>query len=393
MYQKKFYKWLLEPFYIKTFLPFLENNGFILYGGGKNDAPDTPDYKAAAEATAAGNLDAARVNAKANRVSQYTPYGNLIYTSGSGAPTFDQSGYDKAYAQYQKELAAWNAAPQSSPYMGIGNTQRTGSTGIGGIASNQREGLNSARPAAPDRNAFYLRNGDPDRWTSTVTLSPAQQRLLDKQNEISLGLGNSMTKSLGYVNDQLATPFDESKIPVNSITPDVAGKEDVVAALMERQRPQFEQARSKQEADLMARGFNPGTSGWNARFDDLGRNENDARLAAILAGGQEQSRLFGLGQQARQQALQEQSFLRNEPLNTLNAVRTGAQVTNPTFQATPQQAFAPGADYLGAAQQGYQANLNASNAQNAAKGNMFGGLAGIGGSVLSGGSAPWWMGA
>lgn len=382
MYQKKFYRWLLEPFYFKTFLPFLANNGFILYGGGKSDAPDTPDYKAAAEATARGNLEAARVNAKANRVSQYTPYGNLVYTTGSGEPTFDQSGYDKAYANYQKQLESWNNAPA---YNRGGNILPQ----FGSSSQSSRP----PQPLAPDKNAFWLKNGDPDRWTSTVSLSPAQQQLLDKQNEISLGLGNSMSKALGYVNDRLETPFDESKIPVNSITPDVAGKEDVVAALMERQRPQFEQARSKQESDLMARGFNPGTSGWNARFDDLGRNENDARLAAILAGGQEQSRLFGLGQQARQQALQEQSFLRNEPLNTLNAVRTGAQVTNPTFQATPQQAFTPGADYLGAAQQGYQADLNASNAKNAAKGNMFGGLAGIGGSVLSGGSAPWWMGA
>lgn len=384
MCQKKFYRWLLEPFYFKTFLPFLANNGFILYGGGKSDAPDAPDYRAAAEETARGNLEAARVNAKANRVSQYTPYGNLVYTTGSGEPTFDQAGYDAAMEAYRKALSA--GTPSRAPLGGNGFQW-----GIGGPTFNGA-GSNFAVPTAPDKNAFYLKNGDPDRWTSTVSLSPAQQQLLDKQNEISLGLGNSMTKALGYVNDRLETPFDESKIPVNSITPDVAGKEDVVAALMERQRPQFEQARSKQEADLMARGFNPGTSGWNARFDDLGRNENDARLAAILAGGQEQSRLFGLGQQARQQALQEQSFLRNEPLNTLNAVRTGAQVTNPTFQATPQQAFTPGADYLGAAQQGYQADLNASNASNAAKGNMFSGLAGIGGSVLSGGSAPWWRG-
>lgn len=384
MYQKKYYSRKRLEALGEPIGETLYHESSQRHGGGKSDAPDAPDYRAAAEETARGNLEAARVNAKANRVSQYTPYGNLVYTTGSSEPTFDQAGYDKAYQQYQKDLSAWSAAPKYSSTTGFGALPSFGSAGYN---------ANRPQPTAPDKNAFYLKNGDPDRWTSTVSLAPAQQQLLDKQNEISLGLGNSMSKALGYVNDRLETPFDESKIPVNSITPDVAGKEDVVAALMERQRPQFEQARSKQEADLMARGFNPGTSGWNARFDDLGRNENDARLAAILAGGQEQSRLFGLGQQARQQALQEQSFLRNEPLNTLNAVRTGAQVTNPTFQATPQQAFTPGADYLGAAQQGYQADLNASNAQNAAKGNMFGGLAGIGGSMLSGGSAPWWMGA
>lgn len=43
-------------------------------------APAAPDYTGAAQATAAGNLDAARAAAAANRVNQYTPYGSLVYT-------------------------------------------------------------------------------------------------------------------------------------------------------------------------------------------------------------------------------------------------------------------------------------------------------------------------
>lgn len=50
----------------------------------QSSAPPPPDYAGAAQATAAGNADTARIAAKANRVSQYTPYGNLIYTSGVG---------------------------------------------------------------------------------------------------------------------------------------------------------------------------------------------------------------------------------------------------------------------------------------------------------------------
>lgn len=56
-----------------------------LEGGGKGSAPATPDYVGAAQTTAAGNLEAARAAAAANRVNQYTPYGSLVYThTGTG---------------------------------------------------------------------------------------------------------------------------------------------------------------------------------------------------------------------------------------------------------------------------------------------------------------------
>lgn len=49
------------------------------------DAPATPDYSGAAKETAAGNLEAARAAAAANRVNQYTPYGSLEYShQGTG---------------------------------------------------------------------------------------------------------------------------------------------------------------------------------------------------------------------------------------------------------------------------------------------------------------------
>ena len=48
---------------------------------GKSSAPPAPDYTGAAQATAAGNLEAARATAAANRVNQYTPYGSLEYST------------------------------------------------------------------------------------------------------------------------------------------------------------------------------------------------------------------------------------------------------------------------------------------------------------------------
>jgi hypothetical protein len=65
--------------------------GFLGLGPAPS-APAAPNYQAAAQETAQGNLDAARVATAANRVNQVTPYGNLDYSiSGSdpyGNPTW-----------------------------------------------------------------------------------------------------------------------------------------------------------------------------------------------------------------------------------------------------------------------------------------------------------------
>ncbi|MBT9158911.1 MAG: hypothetical protein DDT26_00160 [Dehalococcoidia bacterium] len=48
--------------------------------GKRSSAPPPPDYRAAAQETAAGNLESARLATRANRVDQFTPYGSLTYT-------------------------------------------------------------------------------------------------------------------------------------------------------------------------------------------------------------------------------------------------------------------------------------------------------------------------
>jgi len=316
---------------------------------GKGSQPAAPDYAGAAQATAAGNLEAAKYTTEANRINQYTPYGNLTY-SKNPTTSFDQVGFDKAMADYNAQ-------------------QNTGFF---------RGGLN--RTPAPDRAAFTKTN---DGWSQTTTLAPEQQKLLDQQNATSLALGNTMNKGVGYVQGMLDKPFDTSQLPDMPTTADNAGRDAMTQALLDRQQPMFDRQKSQAEANLLARGFNPGGEAFNASADDLGRQQNDARLAAIQAGGQEQSRLFGLGTQARQNALQEQSFLRNEPLNTLNAVRTGAQVTGPQFQSMPQQQGVAGPDLLGAANATGQYNQGIYNANQAGQAGMTGGLFGLGAAALS----------
>lgn len=89
------------------------------------------------------------------------------------------------------------------------------------------------------------------------------------------------------------------------------------------------------------------------------------------------------GNQARSQGIQEQSFLRNEPLSLLNALRTGAQPTTPQFQNYYTGSQIQAAPIYQAAQDQYQAELDAFNAQGSG---LLGGLVSLGGAALG---SPW----
>jgi hypothetical protein len=208
-------------------------------------------------------------------------------------------------------------------------------------------------------------------WKATQSLAPAQQKLLDYQNQASLGLGELTGKGLGYVNNMLDTPFDTSKLPTTGFNPSQSYQD----AYMQRLAPQISQSREALNTQLANSGIPVGSEAYKRAMQTQGMKENDLLAAATTQG-------FGVGQQARQSALQEQAYLRNEPLNTLNAVRSGAQVQGPSFVNPAMQANTAGPDMLGAAQMGYNANLAASNAQNAANNQMTSGLFSLGGAGI-----------
>jgi hypothetical protein len=65
------------------------------------------------------------------------------------------------------------------------------------------------------------------------------------------------------------------------------------------------------------------------------------------------------------QTYQMSSALRNQPLNELNALRTGSQVTNPSFTNAPTQGQTAGADIMGAKNAQYAAQMQGYNSQQA----------------------------
>jgi hypothetical protein len=242
-------------------------------------------------------------------------------------------------------------------------------------AARQATAANRVNQRTPYGSLDYAITGeDPygnPTWTATQSLSPAQQQLLDYQNQTSAGLGKLAGQGLGYVENMLQTPFDTSALPSTGFNPSQTYQD----AYMQRLAPQLQQGREQLQQQLANKGIDIGSEAYDRAMQTQQQRENDLLLGATTQG-------FGVGQQARQSALQEQAYLRNEPLNTLSAVRTGSQVTGPQFVNSAQQATTAGPDLLGAAQQGYNAQMGAYNAQQAGQNSMTQGLMGLAGAGM-----------
>jgi hypothetical protein len=317
---------------------------------GKPTQAATPDYTGAAEATAAGNLDAARAATAANRVNQVTPYGSLNY-----------------------------AVTGQDPY------------------------------------------GNPT-WTATTSLSPEQQQLYNYDIASSLGLGQLQSKGLNYVGQMIDQPFSTSGLPqlssqLNAPTlqtsldnQGMAGWDKATGLIMQRLAPQLERQQRSLDTQLANQGIMRGSEAYEQAQQDLAMKQNDLLNQAALSGQSVQQNLFGqslqagqfgntaqqqmlanqlsqanLQNQARGQGFQELAYQRNEPINTLNAVRSGSQVTTPNqfYVNAPQQATTTGADYMSAAQATGNANIANANAQNAYQNAMMSGFFKLGSAGLS----------
>jgi len=297
--------------------------------GSKSSPPPAPDYAGAAQATAAGNLAAARSTASANRVNQTDPYGSITY---SQTPTYDASGT-----------------------------------------------LN------PDAG-----------WNMNTTLSPTQQRQFDVNNQINEQLGGVAQQGLGYVQNALDKPLGAANpLSTNAGDPQLLNQ-NVQNALYKNSTqyldPQFAQSDKALESRLANQGVTQGSEAYNAAMLNQSNAKQQAyesaRNSATSGAVGAAQGMFGqnLQNSQLQNATSAQDFaqrqaLQQNPLNMLNAVRTGQQLntaTLPTQQNVAQQQGVAGPDLLGAATATGQYNQGINNANQAAQGQMIGGLGQLG---------------
>lgn len=245
---------------------------------GKSSAAPAPDYADLAAQQGAASQQAAQYNTAANRVNQTGPDGSITWSS--------------------------------------------------------RPGADPNNPQAGD-------------WTQTTSLSPQQQQLYNSQNRISQQFANTAEGSLGRISGTMSQDFNPQGLPAlqgaqqgqftaqagapnssvdsrngnMSQAPQAgpvqgqvnagnlpalggdyeASRNAVTQALMARAQPGLDQNQSATENRLKNQGIEQGSEAWNREMQNLGQQRNDAQSQAILAGGQEQSRLAGLAQADRSQ--------------------------------------------------------------------------------------------
>lgn len=168
-------------------------------------------------------------------------------------------------------------------------------------------------------------------WTQNINLSPVGKQLLDYNDASSLGLASLQSGAEGRVADTYANPMDQSSVQ------DTADR--AYGNYTARLDPQWAQRQQQQETQLRNQGLVPGGEAYDNAMRDFNNARNDAYAQANTA---------SIGTMPATYALANAQY--NQPLNALNAIRTGSQVTNPTFGAVPQQQTTPGANLLGAAQ-------------------------------------------
>lgn len=305
--------------------------------GSSPSAPAAPDPVATASAQGAMNKDTAYWNAVMGNVNQTTPYGSISYTHTVPSNT----GYDAA-------MSAWNAG-----------------------------GKHGKAPVATD----YASTDVPPQFSSNITLSPAQQKLLDSQQSNAQGLQDLGTAQMGRISNAVSTPYSFAGMPNAPTQTDINGlAQQGQDAIMSRLNPQFDRDEEALRTRLINQGIGQGSQAYNTEFNTFNQAKNDARQQAVLGGqsygSNEQAQQLGL----RNQSIQEYNAQRNAPLNEYSALTSGQQIQNPSFTGS-QPGTAQAGNYEQAAQNAYQGQLAQYNAGVASGNSLTSGLFGLGGAV------------
>ena len=249
------------------------------------------------------------------------------------------------------------AATSSDPFI-----QSAQKTSIANLAGAQNAvSANRVNQSTPYQNLQYQQtgtdaNGNPV-WSATQSLAPQFQGSL---NNLAANVGQTTQNA-----------FNPTNLPSMGINPGQTYSD----AIMQRLQPQIQHQTEMNDAQLANQGIVPGTEAYTNAKRVLGQQQNDLLTSAQIGG-------IGVGQQANQQAYNQQLQTYNNPLQQLAAFNQGTQAN---YVNPYNQAAVSGPDYLGAAATSNAAAIAAQNARNAQTANMQSGIFGLGSAALLGG--------
>lgn len=221
-----------------------------------------------------------------------------------------------------------------------------------------------------------------DRPTLTQTFSPEQQALYDQSMQTKGLLGDLGTQGATALKGVIGNQLDLSGAPAAPGSAEQT-RQSTFDAMMARVNEDTAGQREQRNSELIAAGIRPGTKAYDDAQNLISRQYNDARNQAMLASGQEAQRDFGMDTQRRKDAIAEILAGRQTPLNEINALMSGSQVSNPfAIPGAAQNSNIAPAPLFGAATAQYGADMNNYNAGAAGNANMMSGLFSLGGAAL-----------
>ena len=227
-----------------------------------------------------------------------------------------------------------------------------------------------------------------EQFSLTQKLSADQQKLFDQNARVNQALGDVSQKGVGYVASALDKPLNFDGM-YNVGTPEQLQQQASDTAYNAATRyldPQFQHSQADLENKLANQGITRGSEAWNREMETANMQKEQAygqaRNQAYQQGMMGAQQLYGQGTGLRQQQIAEAQTLQQNPINMLNAVRTGSQMQvaqQPQQMQTAQMGQYAGPDLLGAATAEGQYNQGIYNAQQAGRAGMMGSMIGAGG--------------
>jgi hypothetical protein len=399
--------------------------GSIFGGTPAPSVAAAPDYTGAANATAAGNLANLNAQTAANRVNQYTPWGNQTWSQNSNGQwsqltsltpaeqkaltsqqTIQQNQSNLAQnlqGQVNQTMLGGFSAPWMSSYLGgvspvnqsfsnfnsygLGqaNTNAGSFNGAGiGQANANAGGFNSGGYGQANTNAGNFNSGAYGQANANA----------GNFNTGAYGQANSNAGGFNSSMDQANANFGQFNSGAGSVDPNApkfsdanaqAGAQAAYKAQTDLLQPQMQQDTTHLDNQLRLQGLTPGTEAYNTAAQNLSRTQgqvlSQAANQAVLTGNNMANANYAsqLAGYNSGNAAQQQNY--NQALTGFDANQAALQNSNSAMGQNYNQALAGyGANLQGiqtnnAAQQqnytqalaGYDANLQGMQANNAAQ--------------------------
>lgn len=251
--------------------------------------------------------------------------------------------------------------------------------------------LNNVNQVTPYGSLTYSQTGTTDlgngasvpNYTATQTLTPAQQDILNKTNNLQSGALDTASTALGNVNNSINNPINYAGAPAMP-GDQTQAKNDAYNALTARSTQDLNTQQTQQATQLANQGIAPGTNAYNLAMQPIERARVDASNQGTINAGTIAGQNIDQAQTLRNQYIGEQTAQHNQPIQDLTALLGfGGQATNPSLTNTPQTQVNP-TDTYAPALANYQGQIQQYQTQQANNQSTLGGIAGLGGSILGG---------